>query len=89
VPDSIPAARPEGLYTYDEVVRIANHAAVMVADELGLSDSGARDVVNLVVNAVGGLMRNPDTASLDQVIRDSHSEDPEEVRAWATGVYGW
>lgn len=68
-------------YAYGEVMRIANHAVDMVADDLDLSDSGARDVVNLVVNAIGSLLRNPDTASLDQVIRDNYSEDSEEVRA--------
>jgi hypothetical protein len=39
-------------------------------------------VVNLVVNAFGSLLRNPATASLDQVIRDNYETDPEEVRSW-------
>jgi hypothetical protein len=76
-------------YTYDEVMGIANKAANLVTDELDLPDCGRRDVVNLVVNAIGSLMRNPETASLDEVIADNYSAEPEEVRDWANGVHGW
>jgi hypothetical protein len=76
-------------YTYGEVLDIANKAADLVIKELGLPDCGRRDVVNLVVNAIGSLMENPETASLDEVIRDNYSAEPEEVRSWAEGVDGW
>jgi hypothetical protein len=69
-------------YTYYQVVSVINKAADLVADELGLPDTGARDAVNLVVNAFGSLLRNPAVASLDQVIRDHYETDPEEVRSW-------
>ena len=40
-------------YSYQQVMAAANQAADMVADELELPDCGARDIVNLVVNALG------------------------------------
>jgi len=69
-------------YTYDQIIDVANRAADMVVDELELPDTGSRDVVNLVVNAIGSLLREPDTNSLNDVIRDNYEEEPDEVRSW-------
>ncbi len=43
--------------------------------------AGPRDIVNLVVNALGTLLKEP-TASLDDVIWDNYSEDPQVVLSW-------
>jgi len=71
----------DATYTYRQVLSAANQAADMVIDELHLPDCGARDIVNLVVNALGTLLKEP-AASLDDVIWDSYSEDPQVVRSW-------
>ncbi len=73
----------DATYTYEQVLSAANQAAGMVIEELQLPDCGARDVVNLVVNALGTLIEEP-TASLDKVIWDNYSEDPEVVRSWCS-----
>jgi hypothetical protein len=70
-------------YTYDQVVDLANRAVELIIDELDLPETGTVDAMNLVVNAIGSLMRNPLTACLDDVIRDNYETDPEEVRSWA------
>lgn len=78
----------ERTYTYDEVVEAANAAADMVCDELGLPDCGARDVANLVVNALGSRLRGTGISDLDDVIRDNYESDPADVRDWCSGVHG-
>ena len=70
-------------YGYGQVMAAANQAADMVIEELQLPDCGARDIVNLVVNALGTLLEDP-AASLDKVIRDNYGEDPEEVLSWCS-----
>jgi hypothetical protein len=70
-------------YTYRQVLAAANKAADMVIGELELPDCGARDIVNLVVNALGTLIEEP-TASLDKVIWDNYNEDPQEVLSWCS-----
>jgi len=71
----------DATYTYRQVLSAANQAAEMVIGELELPDCGARDIVNLVVNALGTLLEEP-TASLDKVIWDNYSEDPQVVLSW-------
>ena len=71
----------DATYTYRQVLSAANQAADMVIDELHLPDCGERDIVNLVVNALGTLLKEP-TASLDDVIGDNYGEDPQVVRSW-------
>lgn len=68
----------DAAYSYGQVMAAANQAADVVIDELELPDWGARDIVNLVVNALGALLEEP-TASLDEVIRDKYREDPDVV----------
>lgn len=80
----------EEAYTYEYVLAMANRAADLVSDGLQLPDCGRRDVVNLVVNALGSLLKDPEMASLDDVIRDNYDPpDPAQVRAWCAGVHGW
>ena len=73
----------DATYTYRQVLSAANQAAEMVIGELELPDCGARDIVNLVVNALGTLLEEP-TASLDKVIWDNYSEDPQVIRSWCS-----
>ena len=73
----------DATYTYRQVLSAANQAAEMVIGELELPDCGARDIVNLVVNALGTLLKEP-TASLDDVIWDNYSEDPQVIRSWCS-----
>src|SRR5258707_9836355 len=70
----------DAIYTREQVMAAANQAADMVIDELQLPACGARDIVNLVVNALGTLLEES-TASLDDVIWDNYSEDPQVIRS--------
>jgi hypothetical protein len=76
------AVMEEATYAAGQVLEAANCAADMVIDELGLLDGGARDLVNLVVNATMTILKKPEIESLDEVIRCNYDDDPTEVRSW-------
>jgi len=64
----------------EALMTAVNAAADLVHDGLGLGDRDM-DVLNLVVNATATLIDNPD-ATLDDVITEQYSTDPEELRGW-------
>jgi hypothetical protein len=45
-------------------------------------------VANLVVNALGSLLKGTVIGDLDDVIRDNYESDPADVRDWCSGVHG-
>ena len=70
------------MFTEAQIRDALNNAADLVCDEAGLSDEGARDAINLVVNVVGHwLFVNPD-ANLTEVIEASYENSVDEVLGW-------
>ncbi|OKH95406.1 hypothetical protein [Streptomyces uncialis] len=67
-------------YTRADISKAVNGGADLVHDELGLGERDY-DLLGLIVNAAMAVLDQPGT-SLDDVIRDSYKEEPEEVRGW-------
>ncbi|MFD8597728.1 hypothetical protein ACFV1L_22260 [Kitasatospora sp. NPDC059646] len=66
--------------TRDEFMTLVNGAADLVLDALDLGERD-NDLINLVVNATGAMIDNPDV-TFDEMVIEQYSATPEELRGW-------
>lgn len=73
--------------TGTDVNAVLNEAADEVLDWVGAPDTGARDIVNLVVNVFGERIKGS-TADVDEIIESNYEATPGEVYGWC-GALCW
>lgn len=69
-------------WTRDEVGKAMNAGADLVLDDFDSGDRD-RDFANAIVNAAMGVLDNPEV-TMTEVIKESYSDPPDEVRSWWT-----
>ncbi|MFD9593070.1 hypothetical protein ACFWA9_09970 [Kitasatospora sp. NPDC059973] len=66
--------------TREEFMTLVNGAADLILDALDLGERDS-DLINLVVNATGAMIDNPDV-TFDEMVIEQYSETPDELRGW-------
>ena len=72
----------------EAIVAALNEAADNVLDWCGADDTGARDVVNLVVNAFGAYL-DGSRPSINAVIADAYGAAEDDESPMSEQVYEW
>ena len=93
-PPPPPSEPPAPAWDRDGAVRVLNAAADEVMDWCGADDTGARDVVNLVVNVFGAYLDaadapGPHYPSIEDVIEESYGPAEDDDPPMAEQVYDW
>jgi hypothetical protein len=71
-------------YTVSQVMDLAEQAAALIVDELGLGERDS-DLYSLIEDALLYRLTEPGEPTLDQVITRYRMDIPEEVRSWWNG----
>lgn len=70
----------------DDFLAALNAAADEVLDWCGVPDTGARDIVNLIINLVGERAEGDSAATIESVIKSGYSASVAEIYDACTGV---
>lgn len=73
-----------GSHTYGEVKRVINSAADDVLAAIGAPETGAPDIVNLLIDVALRRLADPDMAqaTVEDCIRAGYKADPARVLEW-------
>ena len=72
--------------TREEIMHVLNQAGDLVIEEMGWGGDATReaDAVNLLVNAFGAMLDNPET-TVDEAMDAGYEGGAEGVRSWWPG----
>ena len=91
LPPPAPVEPAAPVWDRDGAVQALNAAADEVLDWCGADDTGARDVVNLVVNVFGAYLDAPGShyPSIEEVIEESYDPAEDDDPPMTEQVYDW
>jgi hypothetical protein len=69
-------------FTFDQVAEAANQVADDILDAVEAGDTGLRDAMNLMVNALGDYLTNPQQRDLRTVVERGYEATFDEVLDW-------
>ena len=72
----------EWTFTFEQVTEAANLAADDILDAVNAGDTGLRDALNLMANAVCDYLTDPQHRDLNTVVEHGYDADLDEVLDW-------